>query len=69
MYYDTHALLSSAKSRIYVKEEHKHVKEIISYKFAKDSNTFVFEFARPRTSHSLEHHVQLESMYIQIVSQ
>ena len=62
VYYEAHALFSITKSWIYNKEEWKCLKVIISYKYVKDSNTSVFESARPIIRHSQVRQVQFESM-------
>ena len=48
VYYETRAIFSSTNSQIYNKEEREHVKVIIPYKSVMDSNTFLFESARPK---------------------
>ena len=48
MYYETRGLLSSTNSQIYDKEEHDHVKVIISYKYAIDLNKLLFESSGPK---------------------
>ena len=45
---DTSALFSITKLLIYFKEKRKRVKEFIAYKSAVDSNTFLFDSARPK---------------------
>ena len=68
VHYDTSALLSSTKSWIYDKDERDPVKLTVSFKYTKDSSTFLFEFAVLIIFHSWVLQVQLESMYVQVVS-
>ena len=52
VYYETRDLLSGTKLRIYDKDEHKKVKVSISYKYAMDLNTFLFDPTRLKIGHS-----------------
>ena len=52
MYYETRDLLSGTKLRIYDKDEHKKVKVSISYKYAMDLNTLLFDPTRLKIGHS-----------------
>ena len=68
MCYETHDLFSSTKSQTYNKVKHNQVKLIISYKFAMESNTFLFE-PDSLFCHSLVQQAQAVSMYVHVVAQ
>ena len=52
LYYETRAVLSITKLQIYGKHKRKQVKVIILYKSVMDSNTSLFEPAKPKIGHS-----------------
>ena len=51
-YYDTRALSSSNKLRIYDIDKHEQVKIILFYKSVTESNIFLFNPAVPKINHS-----------------
>ena len=69
LYYETCALFSSTKSRIYDKEKHKQVKVIIFYKSAMDSNTFLFDPIVPKIGHIRVGQAQVASTHVQVLAQ
>ena len=68
VYFDTRDMLSNTNSQIYDKEEHEYVKVVISYKSAFESNTFLFETARPKINHSWVLQNQVAYIYLQAVA-
>ena len=69
MYYETSALFSSTKSRIYDKVKHEQVKVILFYKSAMEFNIFLFETINPKIGHSQVNQSQVASIYLQLVAQ
>ena len=69
VYYETCALFSSTKSRIYDKEKSEQVKLVLLYKSVMDSNTFLFEPTVPKTGHSRVCQYQVASTYVKGVAQ
>ena len=53
VYYETHALLSSTKLRIYDKYKRDRVKVILFYKSEMESNKFLFNTTVPKIGHKL----------------
>ena len=51
-YYDTRYLFSSTKSQIYNKDKREQVNVLLLYKYATDSNTFLFETTKPKIGHN-----------------
>ena len=69
VYYDTHALFSSTKLRIYDKYKRKQVKVIIWYKSMMDSNTFLFDPTEPEIGHIRVGQAKVSYTYVQVVYQ
>ena len=69
VYHETLDLLSSTNSRIYDKDKCKQVKVIILYKYAMNSNTFLFDPTEPEIGHSRVGQDQVVSTYVHSVAQ
>ena len=67
MYYETSALLSSTRSRIYDRGKIELVKVIIFNKPAMDSNTFLLNPVKPEISHGQARKDQVVSAYVQSI--
>ena len=69
VYYETCALFSSTKLRIYNKDKHKQEKLVLLYKSTMELNTFLFESAVPKIGHDLVGQDKVAPTYVQVVAQ